>query len=98
MTAPSDRPEDEATARTSICPHPECRAQIGDGCTYALAIRDDETGRFLRWDRVARPAHHARIAAATDGRVYRYALRSVNAYIARAPRVELDELYRRGRP
>lgn len=63
-------------ARTMACPL--CGAQPGEECTYPLAIlSEDDAQRFLRWEYVERSPHQPRIAVATDGRLYGYALRNL---------------------
>lgn len=54
-------------------------AQPEDACTYRLAIREDESGRFLRWEDMPRSPHQPRMAVATDGRFYGYALRQMES-------------------
>lgn len=59
---------------------PLCGAQPGETCTYPLAIRsDDDTQRFLRWELVERTPHQPRVAVATGGKLYGYALRQLLA-------------------
>lgn len=96
-TYAEQRAADEEAALGVTCPMPGCRAEPQEPCTYAFAIRDDETGLFVRWDRITRTAHHERIATATGGRVYGYTLRALDAYLRRASSTELAADYRKGR-
>ncbi len=58
---------------------PLCGAVDGQSCTYPLAIREEGTERFLRWELVERIPHQPRVAVATDGRIYGYTLRRLLA-------------------
>lgn len=76
MTTVTDpRTEREQAAEAVTCP--VCAAGPREACTYALAIRADETGLFVRWERVSRSPHQARVATGTGGAVYGYALRGL---------------------
>jgi hypothetical protein len=65
----------EAGAEAVTCP--VCAAGPREACTYAHALRADETGLFVRWERFQRSPHHARVAVATGGAVYGYSLRGL---------------------
>jgi hypothetical protein len=71
----SRRAERAREAETATCP--VCAAAPGEACTYEHAVRGDETGLFLRWERFPRSPHQARTAVATGGAVYGYALRGL---------------------
>lgn len=56
---------------------PLCGAQPGTACSYAHAVREDDTDRFVRWERVQRTAHQPRVAVATHGTMYGHSLRQL---------------------
>lgn len=65
----------ETAAEAVTCP--VCAAGPEEACTYAHAVRADETGLFIRWVRVERSPHQARIGLGTGGAAYGYALRGL---------------------
>lgn len=78
MTAPTEAHRAAVLAEaqaTTTCP--TCAATPGEVCTYRTAVRDDETGRFVRWQRVPRSPHQTRVAVATDSTWYGHALRQM---------------------